>query len=237
MDAHVINVAKRTDRWEQFTAAWKDTGLNIIREDALVPDGRTIRNVYDAVFLKHREILEAALARGEKYCLIMEDDAIPCKDWEKRFKHVRDYLNLRDDWDIFNGGMLSMRDCVHKIVRIVDEDLTTLVVSSVRGCMAQFVYFNVAAALKKMEAWEADGCPEFDGWYPHKLLCVASVPFIAVQSDGFSDSSNDKREWEQRFKFEEQSMLYAMREFLSDAAPASSEIPKSAVEPEPLTLT
>lgn len=237
MEAHVINVATRTDRWEKFTESWKDTGLKIIREDALVPDGRTIRNVYDAVFLKHREILEAALARGEKHCLIMEDDAIPRKDWEKRFKHIRDYLDLRNDWDVFNGGMLSMRDCVHKIVKIKDEGLTTMLVSTVRGCMAQFVYFNVASALKKMEDWEADSCPEFDGWYPHKLLCVASVPFLAIQSDGFSDSSKDKREWESRFEVEEQAMMFALREFIADDAPTSSEIPKSAVEPVPSTST
>ena len=35
MEAHVINVATRTDRWEKFTESWKDTGLKIIREDEL----------------------------------------------------------------------------------------------------------------------------------------------------------------------------------------------------------
>ena len=233
MKAHVINVAKRTDRWEQFQKVWKDTGLEYVREDALVPDGRTIRNIYDAVFLKHREILQEALARGETHCLIMEDDAIPCPDWEKRFRHVRDYLDIRNDWDIFNGGMLSMRECIHKIVKIKDEGITTMVVSAVRGCMAQFVYFKIAPALEKMQDWEKDGCPELDGWYPHKLLCVASVPFIAIQSDGFSDNSNDNRKWKDRFKFEEQTMMYALREFIADDTHPSPEPPTDASAPLP----
>jgi hypothetical protein len=230
-EAHVINVASRSDRMMRFVKDWEGRGLAIIREDAFVPDGTSIRNVYDAVFLKHRQILEAAKHRGDEFCLIMEDDAIPCDDFELRFKHIKDYLCLRKDWDVFNGGMLSMRECVNKIVRIKDDGLTTLVVSSVRGCMAQFLYFRVDDALRKMRSWEAEGRPEFDGWYPHYLRCVACIPYLAVQCDGFSDSSKDERKWEERFKFEEVSMRFALREFFSDESdtPADASAPPLSV--------
>ena len=231
-EAHVINVASRTDRMMRFVKDWEGRGIAIIREDAFVPDGESIRNVYDAVFLKHRQILEAAKHKGEEFCLIMEDDAIPCDDFELRFKHIKDYLCLRKDWDVFNGGMLSMRDCVTKIVRIKDDGLTTLVVNSVRGCMAQFLYFRVDDALRKMRSWEAEGRPEFDGWYPHYLRCLACIPYLAVQSDGFSDSSKDERKWEERFKFEEVSMRFALRDFFTDDP--SPNTPATASVPPPL---
>lgn len=217
--AHIINLAERTDRWEAVCEAWKDSGLEIVREDAF-----KMKDVYAAVFMKHRDILTRANEAGEEHCLIMEDDAVPCKDFALRFKHIRDYLDIRNDWDIFNGGMLSMRDCIHKIVRIDDDGLTTMVVDAVRGCCAHFVYFKVKTALERIKDWEADGMPEFDGWYPHKLKCKASIPFLAIQRDGKSDALGEHRSWEERFAAEEESMKYGLREFF---APLTSS-PSSA---------
>ena len=231
-EAHVINVASRSDRMMSFIKTWEGRGLAIIREDAFVPNGDSIRNVYDAVFLKHRQILEATRHKGEQFCLIMEDDAIPCDDFELRFKHIRDYLNIRNDWDVFNGGMLSIRDCITKIVRIQDDGLTTMLLTAVRGCMGQFLYFNVDNALRKMRSWEADGRPEYDGWYPHKMNCVACIPYLAIQNDGYSDAAKDKREWVDRFKFEETTIKYALRDFFTDdPSPADNQATSSAPLP------
>jgi hypothetical protein len=218
--AHVINVAERTDRWERFTSEWQDqTTIKIEREDAFKPDGVEIRNIYDAVFLKHREILTKARDNGEKFCLIMEDDAKPCKDFGERFEAIMEYLEItRDEWEIFNGGMLSIRDSVQGIVRLTHK-LTnlfppTMLLNVNRGSMAHFVIFHVERALKKIGEWEADDKPEFDSWYSHKLRCIASIPFLAEQHDGFSDANGEKREWCERFKFEESTMIYSLREFI-----------------------
>lgn len=173
-----------------------------------------MENVYHAVFLKHRQLLTEAKARGEKHLLIMEDDAVPCPDFQKRFKHIRDYLDIRDDWEVMNGGMLSIRDCVQSIVRIDDEGLSTFLLGVNRGCMAHFLYFNVEPALEKMKDWEAEGKPEFDAWYSSKLVCRASIPYLAIQQDGKSDAINEDRTWEDHFKHEQLTMLFALREFL-----------------------
>jgi GR25 family glycosyltransferase involved in LPS biosynthesis len=215
--AHIINLAERTDRWESFCEAWRDSGLELVREEAIKMD-----NVYDAVFLKHREILEKAKERGEEHCLIMEDDAVPRADFAKRFKHLRDYLDIRNDWDVLNGGMLSIRDCIHKIVRIEDEGVTTMCLDVVRGCMAQFVYFKVDRALERIKDWETEGRPEFDGWYAHYLKCRACVPFLAIQKDGHSDASGEHRTWEERFDAEEDGMRYALKDFWAPLAPLTS---------------
>jgi GR25 family glycosyltransferase involved in LPS biosynthesis len=209
MKAYVINLPERTDRWETFQQSWKDTGLELVRVD-----GIRMNDPYHAVFLKHRELLEQAKVRGDEHLLILEDDAVPCENFVKRFKHLRDYLDIRDDWDVLNGGMLSMRDVITKIVKIEDEGLATLCLRVHRGCMAHFLYCKVAPMLATIQEWEADGKPEFDGWYAHKLRCNACLPFLAIQHDGQSDATNSKREWEQRFNHEQCSMLFSLREFL-----------------------
>jgi hypothetical protein len=207
--AHIINLSSRPDRWEAFQKNWK--GFPVIREEAI-----QMENVYHAVFLKHRELLEQAKARGETHILIMEDDAVPVEDWKHRWEtQLKPYLDAREDWEVFNGGMLSIRDCVQRITRLGDGDrIQTFLLDVNRGCMAHFLYFNINPALEKMKDWEAEGKPEFDAWYAHKLKCVACIPYLAIQSDGKSDAANGNREWENRFKHESVSMLFALREFM-----------------------
>jgi hypothetical protein len=82
--------------------------------------------------------------------------------------------------------------------------------------MAHFLYFNVAKVRERMNTWEADGCKEFDVWYCDKFNVLASLPFLAMQSDGFSDASGNVREWVNRFKAEEAGLLHSLREFLAD---------------------
>jgi hypothetical protein len=65
-----------------------------------------------------------------------------------------------------------------------------------------------------MADWEAEGKPMFDGWYSHKLDTMACIPYLAQQSDGFSDSAGEHREWSQRFQYEEDMMKHALREFM-----------------------
>lgn len=213
MEAHVINLKERTDRWEAFKNNWKDAPFELIREDAIKYDGLKIRNIYDAVFLKHRELLQKAKDEGEKHLFIMEDDAVPLPKYKERWEQIRQYLETRDDWDIFNGGMLSIRQSITKVVRLSEP--TTLVLAVNRGCMAHFLYFNVETALEKLKDWEKDEKPEFDAYYAWKLKTLACVPYIASQSDGVSDATNSLREWEDRFKYEQEMMMYSLREFIT----------------------
>ena len=209
MKAYVINLPERTDRWETFTSNWKDSGLELVRVDAF-----KMENVYHAVFLKHRELLQQAKDRGETHLLVMEDDAIPRADFTKRFQHITMCLDPKNDWDVMNGGMLAIKDCITQLIKIQYPDLSTLLLNATRGCMAHFLYFKVDNALEKIKDWEADGKPEFDAWYPRKLNCYASIPYLAIQMDGISDATKDVRKWEERFKFEQLDLMYRLRDFL-----------------------
>ena len=214
--AHVINVASRTDRWETVQESWKNEPLTLQREEAILINGKDIPDAYHAVFLKHREMLTAAKERGDKHILIMEDDAAPCKNFARHWTVIKEYLDSRDDWELFNGGMLMIRDCVDKIVRIDHKDWRdpTMLLGVWRGAMAHFLYMRVEPCLTKMNEWEADGKPMFDGWYSHKLKTFASIPYLAFQRDGYSDAAGQTRSWEDRFKYEEDMMRYALREFM-----------------------
>jgi hypothetical protein len=68
-----------------------------------------------------------------------------------------------------------------------------------------------------MQEWEADGKPMFDGWYSHKMKTMASIPYMAFQRDGYSDAAGETRSWEERFKYEEDTMKFALREFMEHA--------------------
>jgi len=218
-EAHVINLAERTDRWEQMQEAWKDQPITLVRRDAIKICKPDIPDAYHCVFLKHREMLTTAKKLGEKHILIMEDDASPCKDFARNWTVIKEYLDARDDWELFNGGMLMIRDCVDKIVRIDHKDGKdpTMVLGVWRGAMAHFLYMRVDPCLEKMQEWEADGKPMFDGWYSYKMKTVASIPYLAIQRDGYSDAAGQSRTWEERFNMEEVMMKYALREFYETA--------------------
>jgi hypothetical protein len=209
----VINLAERTDRWEAFQTAWAKTELKVDRTDAIKDD-----DVYKAVFTKHRELIEEAHTKGEKYLLIMEDDAIPCANFDVRWKQVRDVLHSFDNWEIFNGGCLAIHHGVKQVLKVEDKNtfFKTLLLTPTRGCMAQFLYFNVAKARERMKTWEDDKCPYFDSWYCEKFNVLACVPFLAIQSDGFSNATGKDREWENRFSAEEAGLLHSLRDFLAD---------------------
>jgi len=219
-EAHVINVKERTDRWAKMQEMWKDQPIVLNRRDAIKINGTDIPDAYHAVFLKHREILTTASKLGEKHILIMEDDAAPCKDFARHWLAIKEYLDARDDWELFNGGMLMIRDCVDKIVRIDHKDNKdpTMVLGVWRGAMAHFLYMKVEPCLKKMADWEAEGKQMFDGWYSHKMKTFASIPYLAYQCDGYSDAAGEHRSWEERFTFEEDMMKYALREFMTPGA-------------------
>jgi GR25 family glycosyltransferase involved in LPS biosynthesis len=213
--ASVINLAERTDRWDTFQNAWKQTSLNFDRTDAHKAEDTD--GVYKAVFRKHRELIEDAHAKGQKYLLVLEDDAVPSAEFDDRWKTMQSVLHSFDAWDVFNGGCLAIHDKVERIYTVKDSRLKTLLLDIKQGCMAQFLYFHVENMYEKMKLWEEKDCPAFDSWYcGDDFQTLACVPFLATQSDGFSNAQDGAREWSERFIAEEAGLLHNLREFLED---------------------
>lgn len=211
MKAFVLNLPDRTERWETFQQNWKDSGLDLIRVDAT-----RMENVYHAVFLKHRELLTQ---EQDDFVLVLEDDAVPCKDFAKRWELITSYLLRKPDWDVVNGGMLAIDRSVEYITQLPDK---TFLLTARRGCMGHFLWFRRESALKKMEYWETHGKPEYDAWYSTQLDCRATIPFLATQCDGHSDSTKMNRDWEDRFRMEEDVVLSMVKRFLANHYPQTS---------------
>lgn len=206
--AYVINLKEREDRWKSIQERWKDTGLTLHRVDAIKMD-----DVYHAVFYKHRELLEEAHKRGDKYILIMEDDAVPCENFARRFADIQSFAHTKPHWDIINGGALSLRDPTY--IFKLKTDYNQILMQCKLGIMAQFLYMRVDTCLEKLKKWEDDGKREFDAYYFQALNVFAAIPYLAIQEDGHSNAANHVREWSRRFAMEEVAILHSLREFVN----------------------
>ena len=72
MNAKVINLPKRMDRWENIMNSFQ-TSLSLERVDAFT----TNRPPAQCLFLQHRQLLTQAKEEGKKYLLVLEDDCVP----------------------------------------------------------------------------------------------------------------------------------------------------------------
>jgi len=72
------------------TNDWQDqTTIKIEREDAFKPDGVEIRDVYDAVFLKHQaDPNQSKRTRAKSYASSWKTMLCPCEDFAERFEAI-----------------------------------------------------------------------------------------------------------------------------------------------------
>lgn len=204
--AYVINLKHRTDRWEKVQEDFKDAPFKLERYDAIKigdPPHFATKGTY-ALFYTHQKIIQEAKERGDKTLLIMEDDALPCKDYGRRWILVKEYLDTHlNEWDVFNGGVYDSLQFLENPRSIVDEQAPVVIFNAIRGAAGQFLYFNIDAISEKVKNWEDYKGFECDAYYVMKHRTIACVPFIAIQHDGDSDIENQPREWVNKFKLEE----------------------------------
>jgi GR25 family glycosyltransferase involved in LPS biosynthesis len=79
MDAYVINLDKRPDRWEQIQKDWADfEEINLIRVSATEhTPGRV------GCARSHLKLVQYAKDNNMPYILVLEDDATPTKNFKK----------------------------------------------------------------------------------------------------------------------------------------------------------
>lgn len=187
--ARVVNLKHRTDRWEQIQEDFKDAPFQLERYDAIQSKSGT-----RGLFYTHYKLITEAKERGDATILVLEDDAKPCKDYQRRWKLIKEYLDTHmEEWEVFNGGILETRQLFENPRSIVDAETPAVLFDAVRGGCNTFLYFNVNAMFEKMDKWEDYSGFECDVYYVEKAKTIACFPFLATQNDGFSDI-------EQRFR-------------------------------------
>lgn len=191
MDAYVINLKHRTDRWEEMQQKWSKY-FNLIQVDGIIlpADNKPHdRIASEGLGLTHMRLLKEAKAKGLKTILILEDDAIPEPNWFERWVEIKDYLDSHlNEWEIFNGAVHFLKHYFD-----VKQLNQSCLINGRLGCAAHFMYLNLDAFDKFMK-W-TDEKEDIDMFYcnHHKLYC--SYPILSKQADGKSDIIETDRKW------------------------------------------
>ena len=196
MNAYVINLDNRPEKWERIQDSFKDTDINVKRFSAI-----THENGHIGCGLTHVAIVKMAKEKDMDSVLIIEDDCKLTKNFNKRWAIIKKYLDEhKNEWDIFNGGVVWPSNAT-PVVNL-DPDIR-LIRGNGPGCRyAHFVYVNKSAYDKVIE-WEPMVLeaikdnkefvdPKYDSWineYPRFRNILMSDGCIAVQTSGFSNTN------------------------------------------------
>jgi len=205
MDAYVINLDRRTDRWEQIQKDWADySDINLIRVSAVEYNPGKV-----GCARSHLKLVQHAKDHKMPYILVMEDDAIPTQHFKKLWKRCLRYLdNHQEDWDIFNGGSTLV-----SLKKGNPKKLTKTLVSTDFSFGTHFVIYN-EKCYDKVLSWETlktplRNRPPIDVFFSNEflgLLTFSVAPFIAIQRSGLSDLTKKVMDYDSFFKFTEEKL-------------------------------
>ena len=193
--AYVINLDKRTDRWNQIQEKFKDSSIELERVSAVENADK-----YLACSLSHLKVVQMAKDKNLPTVLIFEDDNKPTENFDKRWQIVKKWLdNNTDKWEIFNGGgawALFENESHEKEFDIqlkykMEENINLFNCKKV--LRTNFIYIN-SNAYDKVLKWSRD-LPDKDVTFCidtyignrnyFNTLCI--YPFLGIQENGVSD--------------------------------------------------
>ena len=181
MDAYVINLDKRPDRWQKMQEDWKD--FNLIRVSAVEDNIGFV-----GCAKSHLSLVKYAKDNNMPYILVLEDDATPTKHFKTYWKRCLNYLDDHsDEWDIFNGGPVA-------IYKNTIKKLTSHFYKTDSALAIHFVIYN-KKCYDRVLSWNdlpvpPEKRPEIDAYlsWPNLSLTTYGVyPFISIQRAGYSD--------------------------------------------------
>jgi len=202
MEAYVINMKHRTDRWEKMVEKWGPF-FKLNRVDGIKINDESLTHAQRATLglcLTHKLLIEDAVKRGLKTILVLEDDAVPEPWFYKRWCEMKEYLdNHLCDWEVFNGGILKLQD----INNVIDLNSGCLIEGK-HGGMAHFVYLNLSNGTEKLTAWDSkwnepqlyvSDKTEIDLFYNSQFKLYCAFPMLAKQENDMSDIVDSERSW------------------------------------------
>jgi hypothetical protein len=128
--------------------------------------------------MSHLKVAELAESRGDKWYILMEDDAILSVDNWKRFVSLLPTLwAMRDSWDIFNGGPGHISG-----FELVSRDP---ILYKIKANLAHFLLVN-SSAYSIIKTWTTEK-GAIDHHYLDNTRMYATYPYISEQAVGISD--------------------------------------------------
>jgi len=197
MEALVINLPHRNDRWNQIQEDFKNTSFRLQRYDGVMIDDPEIPRKdrgYLGVARTHIEIIKKAKEQNKKTILVLEDDCKPEPNFESNWYKIKDYLDSHlDDWEVFNGGICGIETLSQ--VLVLDN---IFLLREKGGCFCHWLYLNVDKAYDKLMKWE-ETKQEIDLYYSHNFIHYTCYPLLAEQYSGYSDIGERTKDWSLNF--------------------------------------
>ena len=169
---YVINLDHRADRWETMRKQCLSCGIQAVRVSAVKASPG-----WHGCGLSHKKVAELAKKNGNKWYLVLEDDALfSINDWNRFIKVVPYLWEHRANWDIFNGGVGSVEH-----FKLIERNP---LLYEVAGYCSHFYFVN-ESAFDKMIDWTPEKA-ELDN-YAKWFRMLGTYPFIATQMESKSD--------------------------------------------------
>ena len=213
MEAYVINLAHRTDRWDKMVAKWSPyfklhrvEGLKITDENLTHAQRATL-----GLSLTHKLLIEDAIKRGLKTILVLEDDAVPEPWFYARWEEMKTYLDTHlDEWEVFNGGIHNVQEMYNTI------DLKNgCLIDGKHGGASHFIYLNLTRDTEKLTNWDTNWnepqiykCDntEIDLYYNSQFKLFCAFPILSKQANDYSDITDKDRSWDNFYLLNEMNL-------------------------------
>lgn len=200
----VINLDKRTDRWSDIQAEFKDWNIQRVSATEFNPG-------WKGTTLSHIRCMELANKRNYDWIVILEDDCTLAPDALKKFKSLLPTLwNRRSEWDVFVGGAClyagvpwntkSNNPRLHE-VKSTGTHFTFLHKDSYKSILSRIP--------KDPSEMHDQGTDCIDTWYRFNNIRVwTTAPFLAFQKPSFSNLSKTFADPDELYKTSEFLLLH-----------------------------
>jgi len=244
MEAYIINMKHRTDRWDNMVKNWSPY-FKLNRVDGIKINDDKLTHAQRATLglsQTHKLLVEDAVKRGLKTILILEDDAVPEAWFYERWVEMKNYLDTHlDEWEVFNGG-------VHKLQEFYNfVDLKNgCLIDGKHGGASHFIYLNLSNGTEKLTNWNTEwNLPqiykydntEIDMYYNSQFKLYCAFPLLAKQANDVSDIVNCDRSWDNLYLMNEMSLRVALGDrYLKYKFTSFPSTPEVDVEPPSLIM-
>jgi GR25 family glycosyltransferase involved in LPS biosynthesis len=175
MDLYVIHLEERPERFEQIKKNYLE--YHIIPIHAIRHEIGRI-----GCFLSHQKCIRLAKEANMKYICVLEDDCVPIGT-ASHLLDIKDFLE-NNDWNLFIGGGTGVWDD-HVIRKIRYNKYDLFEITKVKTTHMICYHESVYDFFLSIDPYEVD-IPIDKIWHNH-FRAIIPVPFIATQSNGYSD--------------------------------------------------
>ena len=199
IDIYVINLKKRIDRLEQIKNDFNNYNLNIIEAEEDEIEG------WKGCFKSHLKCISLAKEKQLNYIIVIEDDCKKTVNFDIDLIKILNWLeNNMDKWNIFIGGVTNVWN-YNSLIEI-NDNLDLIEIKT--GKTFHFVIYNSNSFDFFLN--QEINIPIDKSWH-NKLICFVSIPFIAIQYEGFSDIENKLISYNSRYNIVEKYFICMLK--------------------------